>query len=122
MTDLAQAFRVLRIDISDLNEFLEEVESSPLDHQIPRFPIPRNSSHVYHGPTSYGETSKRRSRAPSLSSEDEEFDHIPPYLPPLPSQIDADKGEGYVALEDSLYTDVLISGCWNRLYTEVSSF
>lgn len=93
LSDLAQAFRNLGVDLSDLSEFICEVDSAPLEQVVPRFPIPRKSAHIYQGPSSYGETSKKRSRAPSLSSEDEEYDHIPPYLPPLPSQvIDAEKG------------------------------
>ena len=92
LSDLAQAFGNLGVDLADLSEFLKEVESSPLNPNIPRFPVPRKSSHVYSGPASFGEASKRRLRAPSLSSEDEEYDHIPPYLPPLPSQHEEDKG------------------------------
>ena len=92
MSDLSQAFRNLGIDLSGLSDFLEEVECVPLEQKIPRFPVPRPSSHVYYGPTSFGETSKRRSRAPSLSSEDEDcYDHIPPYFPPLPT---AEREEG----------------------------
>lgn len=93
LSDLSRAFHSLGIDLNDLSEFIREVQSAPLEQAIPRFPVPHNSSHVYQGPASYGETSKKRSRAPSLSSEDEEYDHIPPYLPPLPSQgTDAERG------------------------------
>ena len=76
------------MDVDDLSEFLREVESSPLNQNIPLYPIPRSSTHIFQGPASFGETSKKRSRAPSLSSEDEDNDHIPPYFPPLPSQGD----------------------------------
>lgn len=86
LCDLSQAFRSLSVDLSDLAEFLREVDSQPLDQRVPRFPASRSSTHIYHGPASFGEVTRKRSRAPSLSSEDEEYDHIPPYLPPFPSQ------------------------------------
>ena len=86
LIDLERAFGNLGIDLPDLSEFHKEVSSSPLEQEVPRFPVPRSSAHVYYGAASFGGTSKRRSRAPSLSSEDEEsYDHIPPYFPPLPT-------------------------------------
>lgn len=96
LSDLSRAFCNLGVDLDDLSEFLEEVESSPLEQKVPLFPVPRVSSHVYVGPGSFGETSKRRSRAPSLSSEEEDcYDHIPPYLPPLPTA-EGEEGKGNV--------------------------
>ncbi len=86
LCDLSQTFRSLDVDLGELAEFLRQVDSQPLEQRVSRFPVPRNSTHVYHGPGSFGEVTKKRSRAPSLSSEDEEYDHIPSYLPPFPSQ------------------------------------
>jgi len=86
LCDLSQAFQTLSVDLADLSEFLRDVESQPLEQKVPKFPVPRCSSHVHYGPSSYGESTKKRSRRnPSLSSEDDE-DHIPPYFPPFPSQ------------------------------------
>ena len=94
LCDLSQAFQTLDIDLADLSEFLREVESQPLEQKVPKFPVPRNSCHVCYGPASYGESTKKRPRNPSLSSEDDEYDHIPPYFPPFPSQnVEQDKGE-----------------------------
>ena len=97
-------------NLVDLERAFCHLHSSPLEQKIPRYPIPRDSSHVYSGLASFGE-SKRRSRAPSLSSEDEEYDHIPPYLPALPSQgKDDDKGL-FVCVCGLLQGELLTAWC-----------
>ena len=94
VSDVFQAFRDLGVNISELEEFKREVESVPPPQPVPRYPIPRSSTHVYHAPSSGGKPGvTRRSRTGSLSSEDEsDRDHIPPYLPPLPLEEEEEKG------------------------------
>ena len=95
LADVFQAFRDLGINISDLAEFTQEVESLPPPEPIPRYPVPRSSTHVYHAPSGGkpAAATSRRARTGSLSSEDEsDRDHIPPYLPPLPLEAEEEKG------------------------------
>jgi hypothetical protein len=95
LADVFEAFRDLGIDLSDLAEFTREVESVPPPEPIPRYPVPRSSTHVYHTPSGGkpAATASRRARTGSLSSEDEsDRDHIPPYLPPLPLEAEEEKG------------------------------
>ena len=94
LADVFEAFRDLGINLSDLAEFTREVESVPPPEPIPRYPIPRSSTHIYHAPSGgKPAAANRRARMGSLSSEDElDRDHIPPYLPPLPLEADEEKG------------------------------
>ena len=95
LSDVFEAFRDLGVNLSELAEFTHEVESIPPPQPIPRYPIPRSSTHIYHAPPSGGQSgAARRSRTGSLSSEDEfDRDHIPPYLPPLPLEKEEEKGK-----------------------------
>ena len=97
LADVFEAFRDLGINLSDLAEFTREVESVPPPEPIPRYPIPRSSTHIYHAPSGgKPAAASRRARTGSLSSEDEwDRDHIPPYLPPLPLEADEEKGMGF---------------------------
>lgn len=95
LSDVFEAFCDLGVNLSELSEFTREVESIPPPQPIPRYPIPRSSTHIYHAPSPGGQSGvARRSRTGSLSSEDEsDRDHIPPYLPPLPLEKEEEKGE-----------------------------
>ena len=98
LADVFQAFRDLGINLSDLAEFTQEVESLPPPEPIPRYPVPRSSTHIYHAPSGgKPAVAGRRARTGSLSSEDEsDRDHIPPYLPPLPLEAEEDKGTVHI--------------------------
>lgn len=102
--DVFQAFRDLGINLSDLAEFTREVESLPPPEPIPRYPVPRSSTHIYHAPSGgKPATAGRRVRTGSLSSEDEtDRDHIPPYLPPLPLEAEEEKGTYGLTLRELL--------------------
>ena len=95
LSDVFQAFCDLGVNIPDLEEFMREVESIPPPQPIPRYPVPRSSTHIYHTPSSDGKpAAPRRPRTGSLSSEDEhDREHIPPYLPPLPLE-EEEEGKG----------------------------
>ena len=100
LTDLNCAFRDLGISVSKLSEFRMEVDSTPLKHHVANFPLKKPSTHVYQ-PSSASVTGStglssrkvsRMSRSSSLTSEEEEDDYIPSYLPPLPSTKGDEKG------------------------------
>ena len=100
LKDLAQAFADLGIDVAELSEFCREVESTKPTQAIPKYPLPRKSTHVNLSTTSRVVARKqisRSSRSSSTSSDEEEI--IPCYLPPLPSK-HSEKGESGAASFD----------------------
>ena len=94
LKDLAQAFADLGINVAELSEFCREVESTKPPQAIPKYPLPRKSTHVNLSTTSRVVARKQISRSSrsSSTSSDEEEDIIPSYLPPLPSK-HSEKGE-----------------------------
>ena len=77
------------------------MESVTPPQTIPRYPVPRSSTHVYTAPSGGKPAAvTHRSRTGSLSSEDEyDRDHIPPYLPPLPLEAEDQKGNYYLHVQ-----------------------
>ena len=97
LKDLALAFADLGINVAELSEFCQEVESTKPPQGIPKYPMPRKSTHVNLSATACVVTRKQVSRSSrsSSTSSDEEEDYIPSYLPPLPSKL-TEKGESTV--------------------------
>ena len=91
------AFSDLGINTAELLEFCREVESQKPPQNIPKYPVPKKSTHVNLSTTTCASTNKRvlqSSRSSTGSSEEEEDEegHIPSYLPPLPSKKESEKG------------------------------
>jgi len=97
LKDLALAFADLGINVAELSEFCQEVESTKPPQGIPKYPMPRKLTHVNLSATARVVTRKQVSRSSrsSSTSSDEEEDYIPSYLPPLPSKL-TEKGESTV--------------------------
>ena len=95
--DLAMAFSDLGINTAELLEFCREVESQKPPQDIPKYPVPKKSTHVNLSTPMCASTNKRvlKSSQSSTASSDEEEDeegHIPSYLPPLPGKKESEKG------------------------------
>ena len=91
------AFSDLGINTAELLEFCREVESQKPPQNIPKYPVPKKSTHVNLSTTTCASTNKRvlqSSRSSTGSSEEEEDEegHIPSYLPPLPGKKESEKG------------------------------
>ena len=91
------AFSDLGINTAELLEFCREVESQKPPQDIPKYPVPKKSTHVNLSTPMCASTNKRvlKSSQSSTASSDEEEDeegHIPSYLPTLPGKKESEKG------------------------------
>ena len=97
LKDLALAFADLGINVAELSEFCQEVESTKPPQGIHKYPLPRKSTHVNLSATARVVTRKQVSRSSqnSSTSSDDEEDHVTSCLPLLPSKL-TEKGESTV--------------------------
>lgn len=94
LDDLALAFDALGIRISDLDEYVNNVETPHLSHKVYAFPIHHPCSHVFETTTRVRRVKNRKVDSHTGEGEegegdaesDSDEDVIPPYLPPLPGK------------------------------------
>ncbi|XP_014885699.1 transcription initiation factor TFIID subunit 3 isoform X1 [Poecilia latipinna] len=79
LDDLSQAFRLMGVNLSELEDYVNNLEPVAFTHQTPLFPV--NKNNVLQFPQ------------PGVRDAEERKDYIPEYLPPLVSLQEAEEEE-----------------------------
>ncbi|XP_068169869.1 transcription initiation factor TFIID subunit 3 [Antennarius striatus] len=99
LDDVSQAFRLLGVSLSELEDYVHNLEPVPFVHQLPVFPVSKNN--VLQFPQ------------PGVRDTEERKDYIPDYMPPLVSlqeeeeeeEVLADMGTSAEAMQVALEED-----------------
>ncbi|MED6283149.1 transcription initiation factor TFIID subunit 3 [Characodon lateralis] len=79
LDDLSQAFRLMGVNLSELEDYVNNLEPVPFTHQTPLFPV--NKNNVLQFPQA------------GVRDAEERKDYIPEYMPPLVSLQEAEEEE-----------------------------
>lgn len=96
LDDLGLAFQEMGVSVEDLKEYVQYVDSVPFLHQVPKFPVPRESHLNFLKPGSREVVTRPV--------------HVHEYLPPMYPELENEPAEEYLSKNSPLSVDISSPG------------